>query len=308
MASTEAERRCPSCVFLPPTSSIPGAVGENRRNPERVHTSGGTGLLDEAYLDVTEDPRGIGSATKTARLIKEEISRVTGGLTSSAGVAPVMFVAKIASDYHKPNGLTVVTRRGSLLPSLLPVSKIPGVGPITAKHLAKLGIRTIGELFRTEEELLQKELGKFGRVLYDAARGRKPSCASFQERLSWEQRRPFRRISRNSTPSPLPREMLQGPLRRGSAGGEEGPTGHSEDQIRRLPPSHQVYHPGALLPIPPGDLRTCETSPRSYRSGPTGSSSRRSLPLSLHPSQAPPPSLSAALLSGGELGGERAIL
>ena len=187
MASTEAERRCPSCVFLPPN------FPRYRELSERIAAllRGYTPLvervsLDEAYLDVTEDPRGIGSATKTARLIKEEISRVTGGLTSSAGVAPVMFVAKIASDYHKPNGLTIVTPERVLsFLHPLPVSKIPGVGPITAKHLAKLGIRTIGELFRTEEELLQKELGKFGRVLYDAARGRENRLVlPFQERLS----------------------------------------------------------------------------------------------------------------------------
>jgi len=127
--------------------------------------------LDEAFLDVTGSTRLFGTPEEIARKIKEQVVEETG-LTVSAGVAPSKFVAKIASDMQKPDGLTVVPEgkvKAFLEP--LPIEKLWGVGKATRKTLANLGVKTIGDLGLLSSKLLMKKLGKQGLHLYLLAKG-----------------------------------------------------------------------------------------------------------------------------------------
>jgi DNA polymerase-4 len=127
--------------------------------------------LDEAYLDVTESKTGLATATKVASAIRQQI-REEIDLTASAGVAPNKFLAKIASDWRKPNGLFVIqpTEVESFL-TPLPVGRIPGVGKVTEGKLAQLGLRTVGELRAHTLWELQSLFGRYGERLYELARG-----------------------------------------------------------------------------------------------------------------------------------------
>ncbi|PMR71834.1 DNA polymerase IV [Billgrantia endophytica] len=127
--------------------------------------------LDEAFLDVTDVTRFSGSATWMARWLKEECQRRVG-ITVSVGAAPSKFLAKIASDWEKPNGLTVISpaKVDSFLQAL-PVTKLHGVGPATARRLHALEIATCDDLQRLPQERLIEEFGKFGRRLFELARG-----------------------------------------------------------------------------------------------------------------------------------------
>lgn len=127
--------------------------------------------LDEAYLDVTDDPAGLGSATLTAREIRRRVAEELG-LTCSVGVAPVKFVAKIASDHRKPDGLTVI-KPHQVLPFIrpLPLTALWGVGPATLARLKDLDIETIGELADLDEAALVEHLGSRGRMLWRMAHG-----------------------------------------------------------------------------------------------------------------------------------------
>jgi DNA polymerase-4 len=127
--------------------------------------------LDEAYLDVTQNKTGLPTATLAARTIREQI-RQELNLTASAGVAPNKFLAKLASDWRKPNGLFVVQPEevdAFLLP--LPVGRLPGVGKVTEEKLSQLGIKTVGELRNLERAKLEDEFGRYGVRLYELARG-----------------------------------------------------------------------------------------------------------------------------------------
>ena len=127
--------------------------------------------LDEAYLDVTENKTGLPTATLVARTIRQQI-RQELNLTASAGVAPNKFLAKLASDWRKPDGLFVIQPEevdAFLLP--LPVGRIPGVGKVTEEKLGKLGIKTVAELRRLEVSALEDEFGRYGVRLYELARG-----------------------------------------------------------------------------------------------------------------------------------------
>ncbi len=127
--------------------------------------------LDEAYLDVTENKSGLATATKVASTIRQQI-REELNLTASAGVAPNKFLAKIASDWRKPNGLFVIQPaevEEFLTP--LPVGRIPGVGKVAEARLAKLGLRTVGEVRARSLEQLQSSFGRYGQRLYELARG-----------------------------------------------------------------------------------------------------------------------------------------
>ena len=127
--------------------------------------------IDEAYLDLCFCP-SYSQAADLCRIIKEEI-KAQEGLTASVGLGPNKLVAKIASDFQKPDGLTVVTAREAedfLAP--LPIRKIPGVGPKTEQFLARQGIKTVADLKRFSAEHLERLLGKWGLALYDKARGR----------------------------------------------------------------------------------------------------------------------------------------
>ena len=127
--------------------------------------------LDEAYLDVTENKTGLPTATLVARTIREQI-RQGLNLTASAGVAPNKFLAKLASDWRKPDGLFVVQPEevdAFLLP--LPVGRLPGVGKVTGEKLARLGIQTVGDLRKMDLSLLEHEFGRYGVRLHELARG-----------------------------------------------------------------------------------------------------------------------------------------
>jgi DNA polymerase IV len=172
MAGTHAERLCPEAVFVPPDFMRYRAVSRAVREIFSRHTDLIEPLsLDEAYLDVTENKTGLATATKVAIAIRQQI-REELNLTASAGVAPNKFLAKIASDWKKPNGLFVIQPaeiEGFLTP--LPVGRIPGVGKVTEESLGKLGLRTVGDVRNKSIEELQELFGRYGQRLYELARG-----------------------------------------------------------------------------------------------------------------------------------------
>jgi DNA polymerase-4 len=172
MAATYAERLCPQAVFVPPDFPRYRAVSCAVREIFLRHTDLIEPLsLDEAYLDVTENKTGLATATKVAIAIRQQI-REEIGLTASAGVAPNKFLAKIASDWRKPNGLFVIQPaevESFLTP--LPVGRIPGVGKVTEARLAKIGLRAVGELRAHTLGELQRLFGRYGERLYELARG-----------------------------------------------------------------------------------------------------------------------------------------
>src|SRR5215510_10852299 len=155
MSCAEAFRRCPECIFLKPDFPKYHKYSQMIRQVFFKYTDLVEPLsLDEAYLDVTVNKLGEPSATRIAVAIKKEIFEQTG-LTASAGVAPNMFVAKIASDFKKPDGLTVVPPEKVLdfiMP--LPVLRIPGIGPKSDAHMERLGIRTVKDLSEKSLEWL----------------------------------------------------------------------------------------------------------------------------------------------------------
>jgi DNA polymerase-4 len=172
MAATHAERLCPEAVFIPPDFTRYRAASRAVREIFLRHTDLIEPLsLDEAYLDVTENKTGLATATKVASTIRQQI-REELKLTASAGVAPNKFLAKIASDWRKPNGLFVIQPaevEEFLAP--LPVGRIPGVGKVTEEKLAKLGLRLVGEIRARTLEELRTHFGRYGQRLYELARG-----------------------------------------------------------------------------------------------------------------------------------------
>jgi DNA polymerase IV len=127
--------------------------------------------LDEAYLDVTETKTGLPSATATAEAIRAAIREETQ-LTASAGVAPNKFLAKIASDFRKPDGLFVVRpHQVEAFLTPLPVGRLPGVGKVMEAKLAGLGIATVGELRAFAQAELEQRFGRWGRRLHELAHG-----------------------------------------------------------------------------------------------------------------------------------------
>jgi DNA polymerase-4 len=172
MPALRAERLCPEAVFIPPDFVRYRAVSRQTREIFKRHTDLIEPLsLDEAYLDVTENKTGLATATRVARAIREQI-REELHLTASAGVAPNKFLAKIASDWRKPDGLFVIQPEeiDAFLPPL-PVSRLPGVGKVTEERLEKLGVRTVGDLRALEQSQLETGFGRHGQRLYELARG-----------------------------------------------------------------------------------------------------------------------------------------
>lgn len=172
MPTVRAERLCPAAVFVAPDFTRYRAVSRSVREIFKRHTDLIEPLsLDEAYLDVTENKTGLPTATLVARTIREQI-RQELSLTASAGVAPNKFLAKIASDWRKPDGLFVIQPDDVdtfLLP--LPVGRLPGVGKVTGERLAKLGIKTVGDLRRLDAATLHDQFGQYGLRLHGLARG-----------------------------------------------------------------------------------------------------------------------------------------
>lgn len=172
MPSTTALRKCPDLIFVAPRFEVYRAVSRQIRSIFLEYTPLVEPLsLDEAYLDVSANLRHLPSASDTAREIRQRIFAWTG-LTASAGVSYNKFLAKLASDYKKPNGQFVVTpAMGPDFIAALPVAKFHGVGPVTAEKMAKLGIRTGADLRRQSLEFLARHFGKSGAWYYDIARG-----------------------------------------------------------------------------------------------------------------------------------------
>jgi DNA polymerase IV len=172
MPALRAERLCPNAVFLPPDFTRYRAVSQQAREIFLRHTDLIEPLsLDEAYLDVTENKTGLPTATQVARAIREQI-RAELSLTASAGVAPNKFLAKIASDWRKPDGLFVIQPEevnSFLLP--LPVSRLPGVGKVMEEKLKGLDVQTIRDLRTMELATLEGRFGRYGVRLYELARG-----------------------------------------------------------------------------------------------------------------------------------------
>ena len=158
--------------FVPPDFTRYRAVSRNVREIFQRHTDLIEPLsLDEAYLDVTENKTGIATATPVARTIRQQI-REELNLTASAGVAPNKFLAKLASDWRKPDGLFVVQPEGIetfLLP--LPVGRLPGVGKVTEEKLEKLGARTVSDLRALDSAVLEQHFGRYGQRLHELSVG-----------------------------------------------------------------------------------------------------------------------------------------
>lgn len=172
MPAVRAERLCPEAVFVPPDFARYKAVSRQVREIFARHTDLIEPLsLDEAYLDVTEPKIAAPSATAIAETIRAQIREETQ-LTASAGIAPNKFLAKIASDWNKPDGQFVIRPQQAfdfLTP--LPVGRIPGVGRVMQEKLAALGVGTVGELRGLDAERLQREFGSFGIRLHLRAQG-----------------------------------------------------------------------------------------------------------------------------------------
>jgi DNA polymerase-4 len=172
MPAVRAERLCPHAVFVAPDFSRYRAVSRQVRDILAHHTELIEPLsLDEAYLDVTENKTGLRTATLVARAIREQIRKELN-LTASAGVAPNKFLAKLASDWRKPDGLFVIQPEdvdAFLLP--LPVGRLPGVGKVNQQKLSNLGIKTVGHLRNLARAVLEEQFGRYGGRLYELARG-----------------------------------------------------------------------------------------------------------------------------------------
>jgi len=172
MPAVRARRLCPDGIFVPPDFPRYRAVSKNVHEIFIRHTDLIEPLsLDEAYLDVTENKTGLPTATLVARTIREQIRRELN-LTASAGVAPNKFLAKLASDWRKPDGLFVIKPEeiDTFLLSL-PVGRMPGVGNVTGVKLTKLGVRIVADLRRLDLATLQQNFGRYGLRLHDVARG-----------------------------------------------------------------------------------------------------------------------------------------
>ena len=171
MPSVTARRKCPELVFVPPRFDVYRAVSRQIRAIFARYTPLIQPLsLDEAYLDVTVPLVDRGSATAIAEEIRAAIRRETG-LTASAGVSYNKFLAKLASDHRKPDGLFVVTpKMGPDFVAALPVGKFHGVGPVTAAKMKNLGIETGLDLRGQAREFLTAQFGKAGDYFYHLAR------------------------------------------------------------------------------------------------------------------------------------------
>ncbi len=172
MPLSRAERLCPAAIVVPPDFMRYKTVSRIAQEIFKRHTNLVEPLsLDEAYLDVTENKTGLPTATRVARAIRAQI-REELNLTASAGVAPNKFLAKIASDWRKPDGLFVIRPEDvdAFLPPL-PVGRLPSVGRVTGEKLETLGIQTVGDLRSLDLSTLEARFGRQGLRLYELAQG-----------------------------------------------------------------------------------------------------------------------------------------
>jgi DNA polymerase IV len=180
MPSVTAKRKCPDLIFVKPRFDAYKVISLQIRDIFAEYTSTIEPLsLDEAYLDVTENLKGITSATQVAEEIRTRI-RCETQLTASAGISYNKFLAKLASDYRKPDGLFVITpKMGPEFVATLAVRRFHGVGPATAAKMGRLGIKTGLDLRAQSLAFLQQQFGKSGTYYYWAARAvdERPVCA-----------------------------------------------------------------------------------------------------------------------------------
>jgi DNA polymerase-4 len=172
MPSVTARRRCPELIFVKPRFDVYRAVSQQIRAIFFDYTDLVEPLsLDEAYLDVTEDRQGLGSARAIAEDIRRRI-REECELTASAGVSYCKFIAKLASDHRKPDGLCVITpEKGPEFVASLPVARFHGVGPVTAKKMERLGILTGADLREWTLPALEEQFGSSGSWYWRICRG-----------------------------------------------------------------------------------------------------------------------------------------
>ena len=243
MATAQAMKLCPDLIVIPPAMEKYRLASRQIMDIYRSYTELVEPLsLDEAYLDVTDSPHCKGSATLIAQEIRQRIV-ATVGITASAGVAPNKFVAKIASDWNKPDGLFLV-RPGEVdaFVAALPVKKLHGVGKVTTAKLNGLGVQTCADLRTWTMQELSHHFGKFGERLHDLCRGfDNREVSNVHERKS---------ISVEETYTPdvpdlaacialLP-ELLESPAgtHRARQGRQAGQQAVRQDQIRRFSPDH----------------------------------------------------------------------
>ena len=172
MPAVTAKRRCPELVFVKPRFDVYRAVSQQIRAIFADYTELIEPLsLDEAYLDVTEDRLGLGTARAIAEDIRRRI-RAETGLTASAGVSYCKFIAKLASDQRKPDGLCVITPdRGADFVASLPVARFHGIGPVTAAKMQALGIETGADLRAWSLPELEARFGSSGGWYWRICRG-----------------------------------------------------------------------------------------------------------------------------------------
>jgi DNA polymerase-4 len=173
MASSTAYKLCPDAVFIRPRFDAYKAVSSDIRRIFCEYTDLVEPLsLDEAFLDVTENYMGMTSATLIAREIKQQIYNRTGKLTASAGVSFNKFIAKVASDMNKPDGLTVITpEMADQFIDRLPIRKFFGVGKVTEEKMLRFGIKTGADLKSFQKEKLIQLFGKSGSYFFNIAHG-----------------------------------------------------------------------------------------------------------------------------------------
>lgn len=172
MPMSQACKLCPQVIVIEPDFEKYRTVSAQIHQIFQRYTALIEPLsLDEAYLDVTDNLQNISSATEVAMRIRAEIFQATG-LTASAGVAPNKFLAKVASDWNKPNGICII--KPSKVKAFihdLPLKKIPGVGKVTQEKLKSMQLETLGDLQEIEEALLVQHFGKYGKQLFLYAQG-----------------------------------------------------------------------------------------------------------------------------------------
>ena len=176
MPIAEARRRCPHAVYVRPRmrryAEMSALVRETIAafSPKVEMAS-----VDEAYLDATGLERLFGPVENMGRRLKEAVRDATGGLTCSVGIAPVKFLAKIASEQRKPDGLFLLEpEKVADFLAVLPVTAVPGVGRRFSEELARLGVRCCGDVSRYGEDFWHRRYGKAGLVLWERAHGEDP--------------------------------------------------------------------------------------------------------------------------------------
>ncbi len=254
MPAVRAERLCPDAVFVAPDFPRYRTVSRQTRAIFARHTALIEPLsLDEAYLDVTEPVSALPSATAIAQSIRDAI-RAELSLTASAGVAPNKFLAKIASDWNKPDGLFVIRpHQVDAFLAPLPVARLPGVGKVGERRLGERGITTVSQLREIDAEVLQRDFGRWGRRLAELARG--------IDHHRVEPERPTQSISSEDTfPTDLALTELEPHLRQlaektWAAAGKEKRIAHTV-VLKLKTADFRILTRSLTPPLPPASLAT----------------------------------------------------